>query len=77
MADILEQLIGVRTGTRNHHSRSQPRGDNVIHQVDVTLEEIYNGATRCVAAQLCMRSQRELGLITPAFSLLVQEYYCG
>lgn len=53
MADILEQLIGVRTGGRSQHSRWPPRGENVIRQVEVTLEEVYNGATRYGPCLVC------------------------
>lgn len=45
MADVFEHLIGVRTG-RRQPGRWPPKGEDMVHGVDATLEEMYNGATR-------------------------------
>jgi hypothetical protein len=42
MQDIFDMLSGQgRRGTRER------RGENVVHRMKVSLEEVYNGATRC------------------------------
>lgn len=46
MADVFEHLIGVRSGGRRPHGRWPPKGEDMVHSIDVTLEEMYNGATR-------------------------------
>ena len=47
MADIFEMFAGG--GRRAPRER---RGENVVHRLKVSLEEVYNGGTRCVRGLL-------------------------
>uniref|UniRef100_A0A3Q3WJW0 Uncharacterized protein n=1 Tax=Mola mola TaxID=94237 RepID=A0A3Q3WJW0_MOLML len=44
--DIFDMFFGG--GSRMHRER---KGKNIVHQISVTLEELYNGATRKLAVQ--------------------------
>jgi DnaJ homolog subfamily A member 1 len=55
MADIFEMFGG---GGRSRANRER-RGENVMHQLKVSLEEMHNGATRYVAkGWSCNASER-------------------
>ncbi|XP_028319047.1 dnaJ homolog subfamily A member 1 [Gouania willdenowi] len=52
--DIFDLFFG---GTRMHRER---KGKNIVHQITVTLEDLYNGATRKLAVQknaICEKCQ--------------------
>ena len=44
MGDLFDILSGGRGGGGRQRER---RGENVVHRLKVSLEEIYNGGTRC------------------------------
>ena len=50
MADIFEMFAGG--GRRGPRER---RGENVVHRLKVSLEEVYNGGTRCALGGSCMQ----------------------
>ena len=47
MGDLFDILSGGRGGGGRQRER---RGENVVHRLKVSLEEIYNGGTRCGVA---------------------------
>jgi DnaJ family protein A protein 2 len=46
MQDIFDMFTGG--GGRRGQPRER-RGENVVHRLKVSLEEVYNGGTRCAA----------------------------
>ncbi|CAD7699970.1 unnamed protein product [Ostreobium quekettii] len=52
---IFEELLGMRMPRGQRHERKPQVGENVTHRIEVTLEEMFNGATR----QLPMRRRRK------------------
>ena len=46
--DIFDMFFG---GMGGGHRSGPKRGKNVVHQLKVTLEDLYNGATRKLALQ--------------------------
>ena len=46
MSDLFDILSGG--GGRRASARQERRGESVVHRLKVTLDEMYNGATRCV-----------------------------
>lgn len=46
--DIFDMFFGGGGGRRN---RGPQKGKDVVHQLTVTLEDLYNGATRKLALQ--------------------------
>ena len=61
MSDLFDILSGG--GGRRASQRQERRGDNVVHRLKVTLDEMYNGASRCslcsgqveAACLICLR----------------------
>ena len=48
MSDLFDMLSG-QGGRRAQRER---RGDDVVHRLRVTLEELFNGSSRCVSCHL-------------------------
>ena len=48
MSDIFDILSGG--GGRGGGRQRERRGENVVHRLKVSLEEVYNGGTRCSPA---------------------------
>jgi DnaJ family protein A protein 1 len=49
--DIFNMFFGGGGGASPFGSRQEHRGKNLVHQLAVSLEEIYNGAVRKLALQ--------------------------
>lgn len=47
--DIFDMFFGM--GRRGGHSSGPSRGKDVVHQLKVSLEDLYNGAVRKLALQ--------------------------
>ncbi len=50
MQDIFDMFTGGGGGRRGQPR--ERRGENVVHRLKVSLEEVYNGGTRCGAQSL-------------------------
>ena len=46
MSDLFDILSGGGGG-RRASQRQERRGESVVHRLKVSLDEMYNGATRC------------------------------
>jgi DnaJ family protein A protein 1 len=49
--DIFNMFFGGGGGASPFGSRQEHRGKNLVHQLAVSLEELYNGAVRKLALQ--------------------------
>ncbi|CAG2102161.1 unnamed protein product, partial [Medioppia subpectinata] len=49
--DIFEMFFGMGGGGRGRQERGPKRGKDVVYQMSVTLEELYNGTTRKLSIQ--------------------------
>ena len=54
MSDLFDMLSG---GGRGGGRQRERRGENVVHRLKVSLEEVYNGGTRSSSAAALTQSE--------------------
>lgn len=75
--DIFDMFFGG--GMRGGHRERERRGRDMVHPLKVSLEELYNGATRQLALNknvICSKCNGK-GSSEYKYNFVVSSYFCG